>query len=206
MVLLHLLLKECDYPGFSRGPKLDKVGMRGSNTCELIFDNCEVPAENILGKEGNGVYVLMTGLDVERLVLSGGAMGLIQSACDIAFDYAHQRQAFGSKIGTFQLMQGKLSDMYTSMSSCRSYLYSIARATTSGHISNKDCASVALYLAEEATKVSLDAMQILGGNGYINDYPTGRILRDSKVFAIGGGTAEIRRWLIGRSINDEYMK
>uniref|UniRef100_A0A914XRD0 Isovaleryl-CoA dehydrogenase n=1 Tax=Panagrolaimus superbus TaxID=310955 RepID=A0A914XRD0_9BILA len=197
---------ERDYPGFSRGPKLDKVGMRGSNTCELIFDNCEIPAENILGKEGNGVYVLMTGLDVERLVLSGGAMGLIQSACDIAFDYAHQRQAFGSKIGTFQLMQGKLSDMYTSMSSCRSYLYSIARATTSGHISNKDCASVALYLAEEATKVSLDAMQILGGNGYINDYPTGRILRDSKVFAIGGGTAEIRRWLIGRSINDEYMK
>jgi isovaleryl-CoA dehydrogenase len=195
---------ERDYPGFSRGPKLDKLGMRGSNTCELVFENCEVPAENILGQEGKGVYVLMTGLDVERLVLAGGPMGLIQSSCDIAFDYAHQREAFGTKIGTFQLMQGKLADMYTSMASCRSYLYSTARATSAGHLTNKDCAGVILYLAEQATKVALDAIQILGGNGYINDYPTGRILRDAKLYEIGAGTSEVRRLVIGRAINKEY--
>uniref|UniRef100_A0AC34GXW2 Isovaleryl-CoA dehydrogenase, mitochondrial n=1 Tax=Panagrolaimus sp. ES5 TaxID=591445 RepID=A0AC34GXW2_9BILA len=195
---------ERDYPGFSRGPKLDKLGMRGSNTCELVFENCEVPAENILGQEGKGVYVLMTGLDVERLVLAGGPMGLIQASCDIAFDYAHQREAFGTKIGTFQLMQGKLADMYTSMASCRSYLYSTARATTAGHLTNKDCAGVILYLAEQATKVGLDAIQILGGNGYINDYPTGRIMRDAKLYEIGAGTSEVRRLVIGRALNKEY--
>ena len=178
--------------------------MRGSNTCELIFEDCEVPAENILGQEGKGVYVLMTGLDVERLVLAGGPMGLIQAACDVAFDYAHQREAFGTKIGTFQLMQGKLADMYTSMASCRSYLYSTARATSAGHLTNKDCAGVILYLAEQATKVSLDAIQILGGNGYINDYPTGRILRDAKLYEIGAGTSEVRRLIIGRALNKEY--
>uniref|UniRef100_A0A914XXU2 Isovaleryl-CoA dehydrogenase, mitochondrial n=1 Tax=Panagrolaimus superbus TaxID=310955 RepID=A0A914XXU2_9BILA len=195
---------ERDYPGFSRGPKLDKLGMRGSNTCELIFEDCEVPAENILGQEGKGVYVLMTGLDVERLVLAGGPMGLIQASCDIAFDYAHQREAFGTKIGTFQLMQGKLADMYTSMASCRSYLYSTARATTAGHLTNKDCAGVILYLAEQATKVGLDAIQILGGNGYINDYSPGRIMRDAKLYEIGAGTSEVRRLVIGRALNKEY--
>uniref|UniRef100_A0AC35F7G5 Isovaleryl-CoA dehydrogenase, mitochondrial n=1 Tax=Panagrolaimus sp. PS1159 TaxID=55785 RepID=A0AC35F7G5_9BILA len=195
---------ERDFPGFSRGPKLDKLGMRGSNTCELIFENCEVPEENILGKLNKGVYVLMTGLDVERLVLAGCPMGLLQSSCDFAFDYAHQREAFGNKIGTFQLMQGKLADMYVKMSSCRSYLYSTARATTAGHLTNKDCAGVVLYVAEQSTKIALDAIQILGGNGCINDYPVGRILRDSKICEIGAGTSEIRRLIIGRAINKEY--
>uniref|UniRef100_A0A7E4W2S6 Isovaleryl-CoA dehydrogenase, mitochondrial n=1 Tax=Panagrellus redivivus TaxID=6233 RepID=A0A7E4W2S6_PANRE len=192
---------ERDSPGFSRGPKLDKLGMRGSNTCELIFDNCPVPVENILGAEGKGVYVLMTGLDVERLVLAGGPMGLIQASCDIAFNYAHQREAFGKKIGTFQLMQGKLADMYTTLSASRSYLYTTAR---SGHLNNKDCAGVILYLAENATRVALDAIQILGGNGFINDYPTGRILRDAKLYEIGAGTSEVRRMVIGRALNNEY--
>uniref|UniRef100_A0AC34Q6W0 Isovaleryl-CoA dehydrogenase, mitochondrial n=1 Tax=Panagrolaimus sp. JU765 TaxID=591449 RepID=A0AC34Q6W0_9BILA len=195
---------ERNSPGFTRGPKLDKLGMRGSNTCELIFENCEVPTENILGSEGKGVYVLMTGLDVERLVLAGGPLGLMQAACDIGFDYAHTREAFGEKIGKFQLMQGKLADMYTTLSACRSYLYTTARAASAGHISNKDCAGVILYLAEKATQVALDSIQILGGNGYINDYPTGRIMRDAKLYEIGAGTSEVRRLVIGRALNKEY--
>ncbi|CAD5227275.1 unnamed protein product [Bursaphelenchus xylophilus] len=195
---------ERNWKGFSRGEKLDKLGMRGSNTCELIFDNVEVPVENILGKENEGVYVLMTGLDVERLVLSGGPLGIMQSACDIAFDYAHQRTAFGSKIGTFQLLQGKLADMYSTLSACRSYLYTIARSTTAGKVTSKDCAGVILYTSEKATQVALDAIQVLGGNGYINDYPTGRLLRDAKLYEIGAGTSEVRRLVIGRALNKEY--
>ncbi|TMS37599.1 hypothetical protein L596_004498 [Steinernema carpocapsae] len=198
-------LVERDYPGFTRSPKLDKLGMRGSNTCELVFENCEVPEENILGAEGKGVYVLMTGLDVERLVLAGGPLGLMQSACDIAFDYCHQREAFGTKIGSFQLVQGKMADMYTTLNACRAYLYSTARATDAGHLTNKDCAGVILYLAEKATQVCLDAIQLLGGNGYINDYPTGRLLRDAKLYEIGAGTSEVRRLVIGRSLNKEYQ-
>ncbi|KAK0398002.1 hypothetical protein QR680_002381 [Steinernema hermaphroditum] len=198
-------LVERDYPGFSRSPKLDKLGMRGSNTCELVFENCEVPAENVLGAEGKGVYVLMTGLDVERLVLAGGPLGLMQNACDIAFDYCHQREAFGTKIGTFQLVQGKMADMYTTLNACRSYLYNTARATDAGHLTNKDCAGVILYCAEKATQVCLDAIQLLGGNGYINDYPTGRLLRDAKLYEIGAGTSEVRRLVIGRALNKEYQ-
>ncbi|KAI6175797.1 Butyryl-CoA dehydrogenase [Aphelenchoides bicaudatus] len=195
---------ERNWAGFSRSPKLDKLGMRGSNTCELIFENVEVPVENVLGKENDGVYVLMTGLDVERLVLAGGPLGLMQAACDVAFDYAHQRVAFGNKIGTFQLMQGKLADMYTKLSASRAYLYTIARSTVAGNVTSKDCAGTILYLAENATQVCLDAIQVLGGNGYINDYPTGRLLRDAKLYEIGAGTSEVRRLVIGRAINKEY--
>ncbi|KAH7730603.1 isovaleryl-CoA dehydrogenase [Aphelenchoides avenae] len=195
---------EKGFSGFSTSPKLDKLGMRGSNTCELVFENCEVPAENVLGEVGKGVYVLMKGLDVERLVLAGGPLGLMQAACDVAFDYAHQRVAFGTKIGTFQLMQGKLADMYTKLSASRAYLYTIARATVAGHLTNKDCAGTILYLAENATQVCLDAIQVLGGNGYINDYPAGRFLRDAKLYEIGAGTSEVRRLVIGRALNKEY--
>uniref|UniRef100_A0A0K0DWG8 Isovaleryl-CoA dehydrogenase, mitochondrial n=1 Tax=Strongyloides stercoralis TaxID=6248 RepID=A0A0K0DWG8_STRER len=195
---------ERDYPGFSRSPKLDKLGMRGSNTCELILDNVEVPEENILGSLNKGVYVLMSGLDIERLVLAAGPLGLMQSACDIAFEYAHQRKAFGKCIGEFQLLQGKMADMYTTLNASRAYLYAVARAASQGNIVSKDCAGVILYLAEKSTTVCLDSIQILGGNGYINDYPTGRLLRDSKLYEIGAGTSEIRRYLIGRSINNEY--
>jgi len=190
--------------GFSRSPKLDKLGMRGSNTCELVFENVEVPVQNILGKENEGVYVLMTGLDVERLVLAGGPLGLMQAACDVAFSYAHERTAFGSKIGTFQLMQGKLADMYTRLSASRAYLYTIARSTVAGSVTSKDCAGTILYLAENATQVCLDAIQVLGGNGYINDYPAGRLLRDAKLYEIGAGTSEVRRLVIGRALNKEY--
>ncbi|CAJ0585068.1 unnamed protein product, partial [Mesorhabditis spiculigera] len=197
-------LIEKDFKGFSTSPKLDKLGMRGSNTCELVFDNCEVPAENVMGNLNKGVYVLMTGLDYERLVLSGGPLGLMQAACDVAFDYAHQRKAFGQRIGEYQLLQGKMADMYTTLNACRSYLYTVAKAADKGHVSNKDCAGVILYLAEKATQVALDAIQILGGNGYINDYSTGRILRDAKLYEIGAGTSEVRRLIIGRSLNKEY--
>ena len=178
--------------------------MRGSNTSEIIFENCEVPAENRIGKEGQGVYILMTGLDYERLVMAGMPMGLIQASCDISFDYAHQRKAFGSRIGEFQLIQAKLADMYVSMSAARSYLYSTARLTSAGTLSSKDCSGAVLYVSELSTKIALEAIQILGGNGYINDYPTGRLLRDSKLCEIGGGTSEIRRLVIGRAINKEY--
>lgn len=190
--------------GFSRGQKLDKLGMRGSNTCELIFEDCEVPEENVLGGVGKGAYVLMSGLNYERLVLSGGPLGLMQSALDITLDYIHQRKQFNQSIGEFQLLQGKIADMYTKLCASRSYVYATARAADSGHASNRDCAGVILYSAERATEVALDAIQCLGGNGYINDFPTGRILRDAKLYEIGAGTSEIRRMLIGREFNKEY--
>ncbi|KAL0266471.1 UNVERIFIED_CONTAM: hypothetical protein PYX00_008992 [Menopon gallinae] len=195
---------EKNFPGFSTAQKLDKLGMRGSNTCELIFEDCIVPAENMLGPVNKGVYVLMSGLDYERLVLAAGPVGLMQAACDTAFEYVHVRKQFGNRIGEFQLLQGKMADMYTTLSACRSYLYSVARSCDVGKANKKDCAGVILYCGEKATRVALDAIQCLGGNGYINDYPTGRILRDAKLYEIGAGTSEIRRTLIGRALNDEY--
>ncbi|KAJ2333629.1 hypothetical protein GGH91_005893 [Coemansia sp. RSA 2671] len=197
---------EKGFKGFSTHQKLDKLGMRGSNTCELVFEDCEVPVENVLGEVGRGVYVLMSGLDLERLVLSGGPLGLMQNAMDVTADYVHERHQFGQPIGTFELMQGKLADMYTKLNASRAYVYAVARACDLGQISNKDCAGVILYSAERATEVALDAIQCLGGNGYINDYPTGRILRDAKLYEIGAGTSEIRRMLIGRELNKQYMK
>lgn len=195
---------ERDFEGFSNGQKLDKLGMRGSNTAELIFDNCQVPVENVLGDVNKGVYVLMSGLDYERLVLAAGPVGLMQSACDLAFGYAHQRKQFGQRIGEHQLLQGKLADMYTTLNACRSYLYGVARSCDLGKTNPKDCAGVILYCAEAATRLGLDAIQILGGNGYINDYAAGRIMRDAKLYEIGAGTSEIRRMLIGQNLNKEY--
>lgn len=192
------------YLGFTTGPKLDKLGIRGSNTSELIFEDCKVPAKNILGQEGKGVYVLMSGLDLERLVLAAGPVGLMQAACDISFEYAHSRKQFKRRIGEFQLLQGKMADMYTTLNACRSYLYGVARAADAGKVSSKDCAGVILYCAEKATQMGLDAIQILGGNGYINDYPAGRIMRDAKLYEIGAGTSEVRRQLIGKALNKEY--
>ncbi|CAH3827598.1 unnamed protein product [Pieris brassicae] len=195
---------EKSFPGFSTAQKLDKLGMRGSNTGELVFEDCKVPAENVLGEVNKGVYVLMSGLDLERLVLAGGPVGLMQAAIDTAFHYAHTRKQFGKNIGEFQLLQGKMADMYTTLSATRCYLYNVAKACDEGHVNSKDCAGVILYSAEKATQIALDAIQILGGNGYINDYPTGRILRDAKLYEIGAGTSEIRRMLIGRALNIEY--
>ncbi|XP_045515735.1 isovaleryl-CoA dehydrogenase, mitochondrial [Pieris brassicae] len=195
---------EKSFPGFSTAQKLDKLGMRGSNTGELVFEDCKVPAENLLGEVNKGVYVLMSGLDLERLVLAGGPVGLMQAAIDTAFHYAHTRKQFGKNIGEFQLLQGKMADMYTTLSATRCYLYNVAKACDEGHVNSKDCAGVILYSAEKATQIALDAIQILGGNGYINDYPTGRILRDAKLYEIGAGTSEIRRMLIGRALNIEY--
>ncbi|KAI9499874.1 acyl-CoA dehydrogenase NM domain-like protein [Coemansia spiralis] len=197
---------ERGFKGFSTHQKLDKLGMRGSNTCELVFEDCEVPQENVLGGVGKGVYVLMSGLDYERLVLSGGPLGLMQCAMDIAAQYVHERKQFGAPIGTFELVQGKLADMYTKLNASRSYVYAVARACDRGHASSKDCAGVILYSAERATEVALDAIQCLGGNGYINDYPAGRILRDAKLYEIGAGTSEIRRMLIGREFNKQYLQ
>merc|ERR1711953_866527 len=171
--------------GFSSSPKLDKLGIRGSGTCELVFEDCKVPEANVLGKVNKGIYVLFSGLDLERLVLTAGPIGLMQAACDTAFAYARERKQFNTKIGEFQLIQAKMADMYTALSSSRAYLYSVARACDKGHFNNKDCAGVILYCAEQATKVALDSIQILGGNGYINDYPTGRFLRDAKLYEIG---------------------
>uniref|UniRef100_A0A8C0YLA1 Isovaleryl-CoA dehydrogenase, mitochondrial n=1 Tax=Cyprinus carpio carpio TaxID=630221 RepID=A0A8C0YLA1_CYPCA len=221
-------------PGFSTAQKLDKLGMRGSNTCELVFEDCKVPEENILGPLNKGVYVLMSGLDLERLVLSAGPVGIMQAVLDHAIPYLHVREAFGQKIGHFQvcfslknmlfnmfydcllideitvlfankhsakLMQGKMADMYTRLNSCRQYLYNVARACDKGHFSAKDCAGVILYCAENATQVALDGIQCLGGNGYINDYPMGRFLRDAKLYEIGAGTSEVRRMIIGRAFN-----
>jgi len=190
--------------GFSTPEKLDKFGMRGSPTGELVFEDCKVPAENMLGNVNKGIYVLFSGLDIERLVLCGGPLGLMQSSCDVAFDYAHQRKQFGKPIGTFQLLQGKMADMLTAMNTSRTYVYSVARALDNGSLDSKDCAAAILYSAECATKVALDAIQILGGNGYINDYPTGRFLRDAKLYEIGAGTSEVRRLLIGRALNNLY--
>lgn len=187
--------------GFSTAQKLDKLGMRGSDTCELLFEGCEVPAENVLGEVNGGVKVLMSGLDYERLVLAAGPVGLMQAALDVALPYATQRKQFGQAIGEFQLIQGKLADMWTVLQASRAYLYAVARLADSGATAiRKECASVILYNAERATHVALDAIQILGGNGYINDYPTGRLLRDAKLYEIGAGTSEVRRFLIGREL------
>jgi isovaleryl-CoA dehydrogenase len=194
---------ETDTKGFSVAQKLDKLGMRGSNTGELVFDNCEVPADNILRDEGAGIKVLMSGLDYERAVLAGGPLGIMQAALDAVLPYVHQRQQFGQPIGTFQLMQGKLADMYTTLSACRAYCYAVAQACDRGETSRKDAAGVILYCAEKATWMALEAIQCLGGNGYINDYPTGRLLRDAKLYEIGAGTSEIRRMLIGRELFNE---
>ena len=194
---------ERDFPGFSRAQKLDKLGMRSSNTCELVFEDCEVPAENILGKEGEGVRVLMSGLDYERLVLSGGPLGIMQSCMDIVVPYIHDRQQFGQSIGQFQLVQGKVADMYTQMNAARAYVYTVAQSCDRGETTRKDAAGAILYSAELATKMALDAIQLLGGNGYINKYPTGRLLRDAKLYEIGAGTSEIRRMLIGRELFNE---
>jgi len=201
---ISAFLVEKGMPGFTTGPKLDKLGIRGSGTCELIFENCRVPEANFLGAKNKGVYVLMSGLDLERLVLAAGPVGLMQAACDVAWEYAHQRKQFGEPIGHFQLIQGKMADMYTTLNASRAYLYNAARACDQGHVSGKDCAGVILYCAEKATQVALDAIQILGGNGYINDYPTGRIMRDCKLYEIGAGTSEVRRLVIGRALNSEY--
>jgi isovaleryl-CoA dehydrogenase len=194
---------ERDSPGFSRNTKLDKLGMRGSNTCELIFQDCEVPAENILGEEGQGVKVLMSGLDFERTVLSGGPVGIMQACLDITIPYIHDRKQFGQSIGEFQLMQGKLADMYTELNASRAYLYAVAKACDRGQESRKDAAAVILYTAERATQMALQAIQALGGNGYINDFATGRLLRDAKLYEIGAGTSEVRRMLIGRELFNE---
>lgn len=190
--------------GFSTAQKLDKLGMRGSNTCELVFQDCVIPEKNILGGLNKGVYVLMSGLDLERLVLAAGPLGIMQACCDTTFSYVHDRKQFGKRIGEFQLIQGKLADMYTTLSASRSYLYCVAKACDQGSVNRKDCAGVILYLAEKATLMALDAIQCLGGNGYINDYPTGRLLRDAKLYEIGAGTSEIRRMIIGRALNEEY--
>ena len=191
---------ERDYPGFSRHQKLDKLGMRGSNTCELIFQDCEVPAKNILGGEGRGVAVLMSGLDYERTVLSGGPIGIMQACLDVVLPYIHECKQFGQAIGEFQLMQGKIADMYAELNASRAYLYAVARACDLGQDSRKDAAAVILFTAEKATQMALQAIQALGGNGYTNEYPTGRLLRDAKLYEIGAGTSEVRRMLIGREL------
>ena len=196
-------LIEKNMAGFSTGKKLDKLGMRGSNTSELIFENCEVPYENVLGEEGKGVNVLMSGLDYERVVLAAGPVGIMAGAMDVVVPYIHEREQFGKPIGTFQLMQGKIADMYTTMNACRSYVYAVAKACDEGQTTRKDSAGCILYAAEKATQIALDAIQCLGGNGYINDYPTGRLLRDAKLYEIGAGTSEIRRMLIGRELFEE---
>ena len=193
-------LIEKNFKGFSTAQKLDKLGMRGSNTCELVFENCEVPEENILGGLNQGVRVLMSGLDYERAVLSGGPLGIMQSAMDMVLPYIHERQQFGKPIGGFQLVQGKLADMYTTMNACKAYVYAVGAACDRGQTTRQDAAGCILYAAEKATQVALDAIQLLGGNGYINEYGTGRLLRDAKLYEIGAGTSEIRRMLIGREL------
>jgi isovaleryl-CoA dehydrogenase len=196
-------LVEKGQKGFSTAQKLDKLGMRGSNTCELVFDNCEVPEENVLGAVNGGVRVLMSGLDYERLVLSGGPLGIMQACMDIVIPYLHERTQFDRPIGSFQLMQGKLADMYTTMNACKAYVYAVAGACDRGETARKDAAGAILYASERATWMALEAIQCLGGNGYINEYPTGRLLRDAKLYEIGAGTSEIRRWLIGRELFEE---
>ncbi|MDG4908603.1 isovaleryl-CoA dehydrogenase [Mesorhizobium sp. WSM4898] len=194
---------EKTFAGFSVAQKLDKLGMRGSNTGELVFENVEVPFENVLHEEGRGVEVLMSGLDYERAVLSGGPIGLMAACLDVAVPYVHERKQFGQPIGSFQLVQGKLADMYSTMNAARAYVYAVAGACDRGETTRKDAAGCVLFAAEKATQMALDAIQLLGGNGYINDYPTGRLLRDAKLYEIGAGTSEIRRWLIGREIMAE---
>jgi isovaleryl-CoA dehydrogenase len=194
---------EKETPGFSVAQKLDKLGMRGSNTGELVFENVEVPFENVLHEEGRGVEVLMSGLDYERVVLAGGPLGLMAACLDVGVPYCHERKQFGQPIGEFQLVQAKLADMYTAMNASRAYVYAVAAACDRGETTRKDAAGCVLFAAERATQLALDAIQLLGGNGYINDYPTGRLLRDAKLYEIGAGTSEIRRWLIGREIMAE---
>ncbi len=194
---------EKSFKGFSTAQKLDKLGMRGSNTCELVFQDCEVPEENVLGTVGKGVNVLMSGLDYERAVLSGGPLGIMQACLDIVVPYLHERKQFGQAIGEFQLMQGKLADMYVALNSARAYVYAVGKACDRGEVTRKDAAGAILYSAEKATWMALEAIQCLGGNGYINDYPTGRLLRDAKLYEIGAGTSEIRRMLIGRELFKE---
>ena len=189
--------------GFSTAQKLDKLGMRGSDTCELVFEDVEVPYDNILGEEGKGVNVLMSGLDYERVVLSGGPLGIMQACLDVVLPYVHERSQFGKPIGTFQLMQGKIADMYVALNTARAYVYAVAQACDRGETARKDAAGAILYSAEQATKCALEAIQALGGNGYINEYPTGRLLRDAKLYEIGAGTSEIRRYLIGRELFEE---
>jgi len=196
---------ERTFKGFSTAQKLDKLGMRGSNTCELVFEDCEVPEENILGQLDGGVRVLMSGLDYERVVLSGGPVGIMQACLDVVLPYIHERKQFGTAIGEFQLMQGKIADMYTELAACRSYVYAVAAACDRGETTRKDAAGCILYSAEKATQMALQAIQALGGNGYINEFSTGRLLRDAKLYEIGAGTSEIRRMLIGRELFGETM-
>jgi isovaleryl-CoA dehydrogenase len=196
-------LIEKGFKGFSTAQKLDKLGMRGSDTCELVFQDCEVPEENVLGDVGKGVNVLMSGLDYERVVLAAGPLGIMQACMDVVVPYMHERKQFGQPIGTFQLMQGKLADMYTRMNASKAYIYMVARACDRGETTRKDAAGAILYAAETATWMALEAIQFLGGNGYINEYSTGRLLRDAKLYEIGAGTSEIRRWLIGRELFEE---
>jgi isovaleryl-CoA dehydrogenase len=200
---ISAFLVERGFPGFSTAQKLDKLGMRGSNTCELVFRDCEVPAENLLGRLGGGVGVLMSGLDYERLVLSAGPLGIMQACLDVVIPYLHERRQFEQPIGGFQLMQAKLADMYTTLNACKAYVYAVARACDKGLTTRKDAAGAILYAAEKATWMALEAIQCLGGNGYVNEYPTGRLLRDAKLYEIGAGTSEIRRWLIGRELFEE---
>lgn len=190
-------------PGFSVAQKLDKLGMRGSNTGELVFENVEVPFENVLGVEGEGVKVLMSGLDYERVVLAGGPLGIMAACLDVAVPYVRERRQFGQPVGAFQLVQGKLADMYTALNASRAYVYAVAAACDRGAPARKDAAGCILFAAERATQVALDAIQLLGGNGYVNEYPTGRLLRDAKLYEIGAGTSEVRRWLVGREIVGE---
>jgi isovaleryl-CoA dehydrogenase len=200
---ISAFLIERGFKGFTPAQKLDKLGMRGSSTSELMFDACEVPAENLLGRENGGVGVLMSGLDYERVVLSGGPLGIMAASLDVAVPYVRERKQFGQAIGTFELIQGKLADMYAALNACRSYAYTVAAACDRGEATRKDAAACILYCAEAATRSALDAIQLLGGNGYINDYPTGRLLRDAKLYEIGAGTSEIRRMLIGRELFGE---
>ena len=194
---------EAGFKGFRTAQKLDKLGMRGSDTCELIFEDCEVPEENVLGEVGHGVNVLMSGLDYERAVLAAGPLGIMQACMDIVVPYVHEREQFGQPIGTFQLMQGKLADMYVTMNACKAYVYAVAQACDRGETTRKDAAGAILYAGEKATWMALEAIQTLGGNGYVNEYPTGRLLRDAKLYEIGAGTSEIRRMLIGRELFEE---
>jgi isovaleryl-CoA dehydrogenase len=195
-------LIESGFAGFHSGQKFDKLGMRGSPTCELVFEDCEVPEENVLGEAGEGVHVLMSGLDYERVVLAAGPLGIMQACLDICLPYVRERKQFGQAIGEFELVQGKLADMHTRLNACRAYVHAVARACDNGHTSRKDAAGALLFAAERATRTALDAIQLLGGNGYINDYPAGRLLRDAKLYEIGAGTSEIRRMLIGRELFD----
>ncbi|MBI2508629.1 MAG: isovaleryl-CoA dehydrogenase [Betaproteobacteria bacterium] len=194
---------EKDFKGYTTAQKLDKLGMRGSNTCELVFEDCEVPQENVLGGAGKGVEVLMSGLDYERAVLAAGPVGIMQACLDAVLPYVHQRRQFDQPIGEFQLMQGKLADMYVTLNACRAYVYAVGRACDAGRMTRKDAAGAILFAAERATWMALEAIQCLGGMGYINDSPTGRLLRDAKLYEIGAGTSEIRRWLIGRELYEE---